>query len=185
MAESESKTQPESPSTENKSGQNGSGANGAGDPQAQGQLRLLAQYVKDLSFENPSAPQSLNTAKDGPKIDVSVDVQANRRSNTEFEVQLKLSASAKKEEETVFIVELVYAGLFQMTNIPEDQLQPIVLVECPRLIFPFARRVLADATRDGGFPPLLIDPIDFVGLYQQQMAAQQQQAETPQTETKS
>ncbi len=182
MAESESKTEPGN-QTDNQSPQNGSGGNGAAAAQAQGQLRLLAQYVKDLSFENPSAPDSLNAVKDGPKIDVSVDVQANRRSNTEFEVQLKLSATAKKEEDTVFIAELVYAGLFQMTNIPEEQLQPIVLVECPRLIFPFARRVLADATRDGGFPPLLIDPIDFVGLYQQQMMAQQKQAEVAQAES--
>jgi len=182
MAESDTKTEsgntPESPAA-----QNGSGENGAQAGQSQGQLRLLAQYTKDLSFENPSAPESLSAAQDGPKIDVSVDVQAHRRSNTEFEVSLKLSATAKKGEDTVFIVELVYAGLFQMTNIPEEQLQPIVLVECPRLIFPFARRVLADATRDGGFPPLLIDPIDFVGLYQQQMLAQQKQAEEAQAKS--
>lgn len=182
MAESDSTNEPES-QPDVQSTQNGNGGNGASTAQAQGQLRLLAQYVKDLSFENPSAPESLSAAKDGPKIDVSVDVQAHRRSNTEFEVLLKLSATAKKGEDTVFISELVYAGLFQMTNIPEEQLQPIVLVECPRLIFPFARRVLADATRDGGFPPLMIDPIDFVGLYQQQMLAKQKQAEAEQTES--
>ncbi len=159
------------------SGADGKDPNPQSAQQPAAQLHMLAQYVKDLSFENPGAPDSLSATKGSPKIDVSVDVQAKRRSNTEFEVALKLSATAKRDEDVIFITELVYAGLFQMTNIPEEQIQPIVLIECPRLIFPFARRVLADATRDGGFPPLLIDPIDFVGLYQQQMAARQQQAQ--------
>ena len=143
------------------------------------QLRLLAQYAKDLSFENPNAPGSLSNSQTSPKIEISVDVQAKPRSNTEFEVELKIAASAKREEEVAFIVELSYCGLFSLTNIPAEQLQPVVLIECPRLLFPFARRVVADATRDGGFPPLMIDPIDFVALYQRQAAANQEtQAQT-------
>ena len=144
------------------------------------QLRLLAQYAKDLSFENPNAPGSLTASQNSPKIDITIDVQASPRSNTEFEVELKISATAKREDEVSFIVELSYCGLFLLANIPAEQLQPVVLIECPRLLFPFARRVVADATRDGGFPPLMIDPIDFVALYQRQLAAKQgEQGQTP------
>ena len=151
------------------------GAQDSQNPENVPQLRLLAQYAKDLSFENPNAPASLSASPGGsnPKIDISVDVQANPRSNTEFEVELKIAATAKRDEAVSFIVELNYGGLFQLSNIPSEQLQAVVLIECPRLLFPFARRVVADATRDGGFPPLMIDPIDFVALYQRQRAAKQ------------
>ena len=151
---------------------NGGGQNAEG-AESSPQLRLLAQYAKDLSFENPNAPGSLTASQTNPKIDIAVDVQATPRSNTEFEVELKISATAKRDEEVSFIVELSYCGLFLLANIPADQLQPVILIECPRLLFPFARRVVADATRDGGFPPLMIDPIDFVALYQRQLASQQ------------
>ena len=137
------------------------------------QLRIIAQYVKDLSFENPNAPASLGAKQVTPKIDASVDVQAKRESDTDFEVTLKISVTAKRADKTAFIAELMYAGLFRLQNIPDDQKQPIVLIECPRQLFPFARRVVADTIRDGGFPPLLLDPIDFAALYQRQMEARQ------------
>ncbi len=152
------------------------GANGSkADPKPAPQLRIIAQYVKDLSFENPNAPGSLGADQDAPKIDASVDVQAKRVSDTDFEVTLKVSITAKRGDVVAFITELLYAGLFRLQNIPDDQKQPIVLIECPRQLFPFARRVVADTIRDGGYPPLLLDPIDFAALYQQQMAARQAQ----------
>ncbi|MEQ8266164.1 MAG: protein-export chaperone SecB [Parvibaculum sp.] len=131
------------------------------------QLRVLTQYVKDLSFENPNAPQTLGPAEEQPSINVRVDVGVRRMSATDFEVALKIGAEATVADKTMFLVELDYAGLFRLTNVPEADLEAVLVIECPRQIFPFARRILADATRDGGFPPLMIDPIDFVGLYQQ------------------
>ncbi len=162
--------------------QGNGGAQPEGGGETQPQLRLLAQYVKDLSFENPNAPAALAGGGGSPKIDISVDVQAARRGDTEFEVDLKIAATAKRDKDVAFIVELSYGGLFQLSNIPAEQLQPVVLIECPRLLFPFARRVLADATRDGGFPPLMIDPIDFVALYQRQLAAETKRQDEPSTE---
>lgn len=163
---------------QNSSEQNGQG--GAVDPSTLPRLQILAQYVKDLSFENPHAPASLTAERVNPRINVSVDVQARPLESGHFETVLKLSVQADKENgEVVFIVELVYGGVFELTNVPENQVQPIILIECPRLIFPFARRVLADATRDGGFPPLMLDPIDFAALYQKQVEAQSSAAAQP------
>jgi preprotein translocase subunit SecB len=144
--------------------------------QAQGvTLRVAAQYVKDLSFESPGAPGSLVAGAPAPQVEASVDVAARRMGDTEFECELRIKATAKRGEVTVFIVELVYGGLFQIANAPQDLLQPILLIECPRLLFPFARRVVADVTRDGGVVPLLLDPLDFAGLYRQQMAERAKQ----------
>jgi len=146
---------------------------GGAEAQATGpQLRVLGQYIKDLSFENPNAPDSLRAGGEAPKIDVTVDVNARRIAGDDFEVSLRCAASARRGDQTAFIVETVYAGLFQLTNAAPEALQPILLIECPRILFPFARRVVADATRDGGFPPLMLDPIDFAALYQQQAQAQ-------------
>jgi preprotein translocase subunit SecB len=153
------------------------------DPAKAPQLRILNQYVKDLSFENPNSPASLTGNQDAPKIEASVDVQAKKQSvDTDFEVLLKITVSAKRGETVAFIAELQYGGVFRLQNIPDEQKQPVVLIECPRQLFPFARRVIADTIRDGGYPPLLLDPIDFVALYQQQMkarAAQTGSAEKP------
>ncbi|MER2606927.1 MAG: protein-export chaperone SecB [Siculibacillus sp.] len=135
-------------------------------------LNVLVQYVKDLSFENPNAPNSLAPQENGPEISINVNVGAQPLSATEFEVELKLEASAKSGEAVLFAVELLYAGLFRIQNVPEEHLHPFVLIECPRMLFPFARQILADATRNGGFPPLMLDPIDFVALYQQNAARQ-------------
>lgn len=133
-------------------------------------LNVLVQYVKDLSFENPNAPNTLAAQQSGPQIEINVNVGAQPLSETEFECELKLEAKAMLGEQVMFAVELVYAGLFRIQNVPEEHLHPFVLIECPRLLFPFARAILADATRNGGYPPLMLDPIDFVALYQQNAA---------------
>ena len=138
------------------------------------QLRILSQYIKDLSFENPNAPQSLaKGSAQAPNIAVHVDVRVNRLSDTDYEVELQLNVDAQSGETAMFVAELVYGGIFRLQNIPQESLQPVLLIECPRQIFPFARRIIADISRDGGFPPLMIDPIDFAGLYRQQMSQAQ------------
>ena len=130
-------------------------------------IRVAGQYVKDLSFENPGAPDSLRGAGQ-PNIDLSVDVQARDLGNDMFEVELIIGARAQRESNPVFIVELTYAGIVQVSGIPEDQIKPVVLIEGPRHLFPFARAIVSNAVRDGGFPPLLVNPIDFAQLYVQQ-----------------
>lgn len=137
------------------------------------QIALISQYVKDLSFENPNAP-AVYQWQDQPQIDVQFNIGADRVADDVLEVSLKIEVKATAPQGTAFAVELVYAALFGMRNVPEDQVQPFMLAEAPRLTFPFARRVLADAIRDGGFPPLVLEPIDFGGLYLQQ--AEQMQA---------
>jgi len=136
-------------------------------------IQVIAQYVKDLSFENPQAPGGLLGGNVAPSIEASVDVAARRLGDVEFESELKVTARARRGEVTVFLVELVYGALFRIERAPQELLEPILLIECPRLLFPFARRVVADVTRDGGFAPLLIDPIDFASLYQRQRAQRQ------------
>jgi preprotein translocase subunit SecB len=138
-------------------------------------LTIVSQYVRDLSFENPRAPLSLQTSQGRPEIQIRVDVRAQHMEAERYEVSLQLHAEAKAGDQIAFVVELTYGGVFGLINVPQDSLQPLLLIECPRLLFPFARRVIADATRDGGFPPLLIDPIDFVSLYRRR----QQQAQAP------
>ena len=140
-------------------------------------LTVVSQYVKDLSFENPRAPRSLQPGEGRPEIQIRVAVRTQHVEAERYEVSLQLHAEAKSGEETAFVVELTYGGLFGLLNIPQDSLQPLLLIECPRLLFPFARRVVADATRDGGFPPLLIDPIDFATLYRRHQQQAPRQAE--------
>lgn len=136
-------------------------------------IRVLAQYARDVSFENPGAPESLRAGLATPAIDLGIDVNARAAADDGFEVELKLSAKASREDETVFIAELVYAGLFQLEDVPGEQIEPILLIDCPRLLFPFARRLLAELIREGGFPPLLVDPVDFGNLYANQLAARE------------
>ncbi len=140
-------------------------------------LMIQTQYTKDLSFENPRAPLALDQSQQRPEISVRVDVRAQPIQDTRYEVVIQLNIDAKAGEEAVFVLELSYAGVFQLLNIPKDSLQPLLLVECPRLLFPFARRIVADATRDGGFPPLMIDPIDFVALYRRRQEQAQAAAQ--------
>ncbi|MEQ9146198.1 MAG: protein-export chaperone SecB [Parvibaculaceae bacterium] len=149
---------------------------GAGAAQGGPQLRVITQYVRDLSFESPNVPQSLAPQDESPQIGVNVDVGVNSLSETDFEVVLKLNVDAKVGGKQLFLTELEYAGVFRVANIPQESLQAVLLIECPRLIFPFARRIIGDITRDGGFPPLMIDPIDFAALFRQQMQAQQEAA---------
>ena len=133
-------------------------------------IGLISQYVKDLSFENPNAP-AIFQSQDAPQIDVQFNIGADNVGEGLFEVSLKIDVTSKAGELTAFVVELKYAGLFGVRNVPEDQLQPFFLAEAPRILFPFARRVVADVVRDGGFQPLLLEPIDFHGLFQQQLSA--------------
>jgi len=134
------------------------------------QLNVLAQYIKDFSFENPNSPTSLAPQQQAPNINIQVNVNAKQLNSGEFEVDLALEGSAANATITLFKFELAYAGIFRLANIPEPDLHPIIMIECPRLLFPFARQVVADAVRNGGFPPLFIDPIDFAALYRQRLA---------------
>ena len=136
-------------------------------------LSVLAQYIKDFSFENPHAPQSLQPRENAPEINININVNANPLSETDFEVELKIDAAAGQDADTMFNVELTYGGVFRLMNMPQEAVGPAILIECPRLLFPFARQVIADATRSGGFPPLMIDPVDFAALFQQRMAEEQ------------
>ena len=131
-------------------------------------FRILAQFVRDLSFENPNAPESLRADASGlqPQIDIGVEMNARGRPDGLFEVDLKLSAQAKRGESAVaFHVELLYGGLFQITGVPDDEIEAVLMIECPRYLFPFARRLISDVTAEGGFPPFQLEPIDFAGVY--------------------
>ena len=133
-------------------------------------LNVLVQYTKDFSFENPNAPRSLGPQDKSPNISIQVNVNAKQMSETDFEVNLLMEGNAGEGADTLFKFELDYAGVFRLTNIPANQIHPVVMIECPRLLFPFARQIIADAVRNGGFPPLYVDPIDFAALYQQKAA---------------
>ena len=135
-------------------------------------IRILAQFIRDLSFENPRAPESMRAGAPQPQIELGVEMNARGREDGLFEVDLKLSATAQRENEAVFHIELLYGGLFQIQGVPEADLDPVLLIECPRFMFPFARRIIADLSSEGGFPPLMLDPIDFASIY----AARQAQA---------
>jgi preprotein translocase subunit SecB len=138
------------------------------------QIGVLGQYVKDLSFENPNAPRSMAPSGQQPTINIQVNVDAAPMSGgTDVEVTLRMEGKAESQGMLLFGFELVFAGVFRIQNVPAESLQPVVLIECPRLLFPFAREIIATAVRNGGFAPLLLDPIDFVGLYRQRIAAMQ------------
>ena len=141
-------------------------------PGTQPSMRILGQYLKDLSFENPNAPQALAPQQTQPDINIAVNVNARNLAPTDFEVELHLDAKATSEGKVIFASELLFAGVFRMENFPANMLHAAVLIECPRMLFPFARQILADATRNGGFPPLMLDPIDFAGMYQKRMQQQ-------------
>ena len=159
---------------------NGNGGATAQTDDATPTINALAQYTKDLSFENPNAPRSLQPQESGPQINIQVNVNAKQVAEFDFEVDLTLEGDAKIANEVLFAFELTYAGIFRMRNIPQDQLHPAVMIECPRLLFPFARQIVADVTRNAGFPPLMIDPIDFSALFTQRMAEERarQQVQT-------
>jgi preprotein translocase subunit SecB len=150
---------------------------GAGEPQANGgdtapQAGIISQYVKDLSFENPNAP-AVYQWEGQPRIDVQFNIATAKLNDEIYEVTLQVDVTATAGEQTAFKCELLYAGLFGLRNVPEDQLHPFLLAEAPRVLFPFARQIVAQSVQNGGFPPLLLDPIDFGALYMQQAAQQQ------------
>ena len=151
-------------------------ASGANGNSAKPTLNVLAQYVKDLSFESPGAPNSLRGRDKAPGIGINVNVNANPLSDKEFDVNLTLSAKAAFDAEVLFNVELVYGGVFRVEGFPQEHMLPILFIECPRLLFPFARQIIAEATRNGGFPPLMLDPIDFAQMFQQKIAEDQARA---------
>ena len=158
------------------------GANGADDQALAGggadtlpQVGVLAQYVKDLSFENPNAP-AVYQWQGQPQMDVQFNIGTQSVAPEIHEVSLKVEITAQSTDGVAFRLELLYGGLFALKNVPAEQLQPFLLAEAPRILFPFARRIIADAAIDGGFPPLLLDPIDFAGLYMQSAAQQQAEA---------
>ena len=137
-------------------------------------LTVRVQYLKDMSFENPGAPATLVPTA-GPKVALSVDVNASEVKDKEYEIVLTLRAEAKREEDTVFLSEVQYAGVFGIgQEVAKEHVQLLLLIEAPRLLFPFARSILADSIREGGFPPLSIQPIDFLALFQQRVAAARQ-----------
>ena len=140
------------------------------------QLNVLGQFIKDLSFESPNAPASLQGPGDNPKLEVNVNVQGRKQADDVFEVGLHFEAQAKNDSGVIYNIEILYAGLFRLTNIPENLLQPVLFIDCPAVLFPFLRRLVGDLTREGGFPPLFLDPIDFAALYQQNAVQAQSQA---------
>jgi preprotein translocase subunit SecB len=142
------------------------------------QLNVLAQYIKDLSFENPSAPRSLQPQQQAPAINIQINVNAKPLSDTDYEVELKLEGKADSQGTVLFSFDLLFAGVFRLQNVPQENIHPLIMIECPRLLFPFAREIIATAVRNGGFPPLLIDPVDFVSLYRQKVG--ELQAKQPQ-----
>ncbi len=150
----------------------------AAQPPAQPQMRVLGQFVRDMSFENIVAQKGASPDVQ-PDVQVQVNLDAKKRAQEhQFEVAIKLKITSKaKEGDTVlFVLEVDYVGLFHIENVPEDQMHPFLLIECPRMIFPFLRRVVSDITRDGGFPPLNLENIDFISLYRNEIARRQNQA---------
>jgi preprotein translocase subunit SecB len=147
---------------------NEAGAEGASQDQLP-PVSINAQYIKDLSFEAPTAPGIFQVMQQQqPEINVNINVDTNKYDESVFEVILTMSATASVGEETAFIAELEYAGVFTL-NCSEEHIQPLIFIECPRLLFPFARAILAQVTRDGGFPPLMIGPVDFVAMFQREI----------------
>lgn len=150
------------------------GGNGSGEPGDEPQVSILAQYIKDLSVENPSAPQVFQWQVQ-PTLDVQFNINLEKVADDVHEIMLKIEVTARSENGVHFVVDLSYAGLFGLRNMPEEALPPFLLIEAPRLMFPFVRQIIADAVINTGFPPLLLDPIDFASAYVAQLQAAQQQ----------
>jgi preprotein translocase subunit SecB len=153
---------------------NGGGAAPEAAPEAAApNLSVIVQYTKDFSFENPNAPQSLMQQQQQPQIGIQINVNPRQIAATDFEVELKLEGKAELSGNVLFAFDLNYAGVFRLTNIPPENLGPLLMIECPRLLFPFAREIISAAISNGGFPPLMLHPVDFVGLYQRRLAEMQ------------
>lgn len=144
--------------------------------------RMVAQYVKDLSFENPQAPNFLALPQgQQPSLNIQINVNARPISETDYEVELAIEGRAEHANSVIFAVELKYGGVLRLQGVPQENIHPVVLIEGPRLLFPFARQIVADTVRDGGFPPLMLDPVDFAALYRQRVAEQASPPATKQT----
>ena len=136
-------------------------------------MSVLAQFVRDMSFENMVAQKGLTASEVQPDIQVQVSLDARKRSQDhQFDIVTKFKVTSKNKVngDTLFLLEVDYGGIFHVEGVPEDQMHPFLLIECPRLLFPFVRRIISDVTRDGGFPPLNIDTVDFLALYRQELA---------------
>lgn len=141
------------------------------------QVRIVSQYTRDLSFENVLMQKGLTGTDVQPDIQVQVSLDASKRAvEHQYEViqKFKITSTNKVNNEPMFLLEIEYGGIYHIEGVPEDQMHPYLLIECPRLLFPFVRRIVSDLTRDGGFPPLNLDPVDFLGLYRQELARRQQ-----------
>ena len=150
---------------------------GAPGPEAGPMLSVLAQYLKDSSFENPAAPDSLRSGQAQPQVNIDLRIGRNVFEDNTVEVSILMKATATREGATVFIAELEYAGLFALANMGVEQMQPMMMIECPRIIFPYARKILADMTADGGFPPVMLDMPDFAGMFRDEMMRRAAEAE--------
>jgi preprotein translocase subunit SecB len=147
--------------------------NGANAQAIAPQINTLAQYMKDFSFENPNSPQSLQPQEKQANISYNVNVNVRQLAEADFEVSLKIEGSAGESPLVLFKFELDYAGIFRLMNVPQEHIHPVVMIECPRILFPFARQIVADGVRNGGFPPFYLEMIDFVRLYQQNLEQNQ------------
>jgi preprotein translocase subunit SecB len=134
-------------------------------------VSVLSQYIKDLSFENPNAPESVSGKGPQPSIKLDFNVSVKPLIENDFEVELRIEGRTEQQDKVLFSVDLIYAGVFRLRNVPPELTQPIVLIECPRLLFPFARQIVSDITQAGGFPPLMLDPVDFTRLYHERFVS--------------
>ncbi len=138
---------------------------------AQPTVHCLSQYVKDLSFENPNAAHAMDESGGAPDVNINVQINTAKMSDTVYEVTLSIEGKAKRGDKHLFLLEMHYGGLFNIMNIPAEHIEPVLFIHCTTLLFPFARQIVADVTRNGGYPPLLLNPVDFAQLYQSQAAA--------------
>ena len=158
---------------------NGNSTNGNAEKAAQKRsITSNGQFIKDLSFENPNAGKQFQ-GESPPKIDISISVNGRPAPDSSHEVELNITAKATVNEELLFLVELVYGGTFKISGVTPEQIEPVVMIECPRLLFPFARRIIADCTRDGGYPPLMIEPMDFARMYMQRRSQTAEEKQSP------
>lgn len=144
---------------------------------AQPRMQVLSQFIRDLSFENVAAQKSLNVSDNKPEISVNVGLDAGKIGDDLYEVKMKINIDASTPDTKVFVLEMEYSGRFMVQNVPEAQLHPYLLIECPRVLFPYVRRIISDVTHDGGYPPLNVDNIDFVNLYRQELQRRQAQVQ--------
>jgi preprotein translocase subunit SecB len=143
-----------------------------GAPNQQPRFALKGQYIKDVSLENPNAPMSLLVSKTPPKVDLNIDLQAQKIQENLYELSMIVTVKAESDK-MLFVVELNYAGLFEMYNLPQHLVETALLVDAAFMLFPYVRRVVSDLTRDAGYPPLMLEPVDFMGLYQRRLQQQQ------------